>query len=139
MQSARVVVAKCLEALRSAAGTRFAPSPPDFRGLLRMPGLVYTFERDKSADTAALKRRPSTDAIIAIAVAASGLQRVNYEELTDSLNTSPMLAVVFADDESKHIFDKRLGEILRARALVVRRMAPLEAAPSIPPLVAEEE
>ena len=104
-----------------------------------MPGLVYTFERDKSADAAALRRRPSTDAIIAIAVAASGLQRVNYEELTDSLNASPMLAVVFADEESKHIFDKRLGEILRARSLAVRRMTPLEEAQSTPPFVAEEE
>jgi hypothetical protein len=104
-----------------------------------MPGLVYTFERDKNADAAALKRRPSTDAIIAIAVAASGLQRVNYEELTDSLNAAPMLAVVFADEESKHVFEKRLAEILHARSLVMRRMAPLEDAPSIPPFVAEAE
>lgn len=104
-----------------------------------MAGLVYTFERAKDADVSALERRPSTDAIIAIAVAASGMQRVSYEELTDSFNTTPTLAVVFADEESKQLFDQRLPEILRARSLAVRRMATLEDAPSARPYAAESE
>jgi len=93
-----------------------------------MPGLVYTFERDKNADEAALRRRPSTDAIVAIAVATGGMSRVRYEELTDSLNAVPVVAVVFAEDEARIVFEKRLPEILRARALAVRRVAALEEA-----------
>ena len=87
-----------------------------------MPGLLYTFERDKGADQAAHKRRPSTDAIIAIAVASTGMQRVRYEELTDSLNATPVIAVVFADDVDKSEFENRLPRILAARALAVRKV-----------------
>jgi len=97
-----------------------------------MPGLVYTFERDKGADGAALRRRPSTDAIIAIVVATGGMPRVHYEELTDSLNAVPVVAVVFAEEETKILFEKRLPDILRARALAVRRVAALEDTQSVP-------
>jgi len=99
-----------------------------------MPGLLYTFERDKSADQAALKRRPSTDAIIAIAVAATGMPRVRYEELTDSLNAAPVIAVMFADDSSKSEFENRLPRILSARSLAVRRVTALEEPQGTSPL-----
>lgn len=105
-----------------------------------MPGLIYTFDRTDAELRQASGRRISTDAIIAIAMAAKGQRGISYEELTESNNAAPMIAVVFLDNESMETFNSRIEALLHQHGVRIRKIQLTEGlqTPKPPMMDAEE-
>jgi hypothetical protein len=102
-----------------------------------MPGLVYTLER--TASTNDTERWVSTDAIIAIALAAKGQNGIHYEELTESSNSSPMIAVVFVDNDSMEAFNSRIEGALERYQVRIKKVQMSEGLQTPKPSVADAE
>lgn len=104
-----------------------------------MPGLIYTFERTGGTNEFAPERRTSTDAIIAIAMAAKGQSGISFEELTESSNHAPMIAVVFLDNEALEAFNSRIETLLDQHGVRIRKIQLTEGLQTPkPPLVDAE-
>lgn len=86
-----------------------------------MPSRVYTFSRDRKTSDIETTRLASTDAIISIAVASAGLAGISYEELTESHNPRPMVAVSFTQPTQLQTFSNRLSAALHVRGLRIRK------------------
>ena len=104
-----------------------------------MPGLIYTFERTGKANGFAPERRTSTDAIIAIATAAKGQRGISFEELTESSNQAPMIAVVFLDNESLEAFNSRIESLLGQHGIKIRKVQLTEGLQTPKPPVSDTE
>ena len=104
-----------------------------------MPGLVYTFERTAAATKIDLERWVSTDAIIAIALAAKGQAGIHFEELTESSNIAPMIAVVFVDNESMETFNGRIEAALSRYHVRIKKVHMSEGMQTPKPPVADAE
>jgi len=105
-----------------------------------MPGLIYTFDRIPSADGPVRERRISTDAVIAIALASKGQRGISFEELTESNNPMPMIAVVFLDNESMQTFNSRIELLLAQHGVRIRKIQLTEGLQTPkPPVVDAEE
>ena len=104
-----------------------------------MPGLVYTFERTASTNAIDKERWVSTDAIIAIALAAKGQNGIHYEELTESSNAAPMIAVVFVDNDSMNAFNSRIEGALQRYCVRVRKVQMSGGLQTPKPSVADAE
>jgi len=104
-----------------------------------MPGLIYTFERREALGSAAAERRISTDAIIAIAMAAKGQRGISFEELTEAGNPAPMVAVVFLDNESMHTFNSRIEGALGQHGVRIRKVQVTEGLQMPKPPVVDAE
>jgi hypothetical protein len=92
-----------------------------------MPGLIYTFARDTSDQSqhASFSREPSTDAIIAVAFAATGERGVFFEELTSSDCPTPIVSVVFQDDEAMEVFERRIQTAASMQQLSITNVQPI--------------
>jgi len=123
----------------AALGTALAKLNAAFRGHDLMPGLIYTFERKEALDAAAAQRRISTDAIIAIAMAANGQRGISFEELTEAGNPAPMVAVVFLDNESMHTFNGRIEGALGQHGVRIRKVQLTEGLQMPKPPVVDAE
>jgi len=105
-----------------------------------MPGLIYTFERLQATNALDAQRRVSTDAVIAIAMAAKGQRGISFEELTEANNPAPMIAVVFLDNESMNAFNARIETALVQHAVRIRKVQLTEGLQMPrPPLIGAEE
>lgn len=105
-----------------------------------MPGLIYTLERSEKPNGFDLDRKISTDAVIAIAMAARGQRGISYEELTEASNQTPMIAVVFLDNDSMQTFNSRIEPLLGEHGVRIKRIQLTEGlqTPKPPVLDAEE-
>jgi hypothetical protein len=99
-----------------------------------MLGRVYTFERDPSSDLFPTTELVSTAAVRAVVAAINDQPGIRYEELTDSDNARPILALLFADALRMERFDRLIEATLKlcgVRISVVHGPAcPLYALPA---------
>ena len=70
-----------------------------------MLGRVYTFERDQSSALFPTVELVSTAAVRAVVAAINDQPGIRYEELTDSDNPKPIVALLFADAVRMAHFD----------------------------------
>lgn len=73
-----------------------------------MLGLVFTFEIDKTQDAAPVESLISKRALDAVANAIRGDPSITFEEITDSTNAQPKIAVIFSDLRQMDAFTARL-------------------------------
>ena len=85
-----------------------------------MQSRIYSFERDGAGSPSPDDNSPSHDAIRAVIAAAAGNSGIGYEELTDSDNSNPVVAVLFVDDVDVTAFGERLDAAVQARGLRIR-------------------
>ena len=104
-----------------------------------MPGLVYTLERSTTLKATDTERWVSTDAIIAIALAAKDQKGIYFEELTESSNTSPMIAVVFVDNDSMEAFNRRIEGALERYHVRIKKVQMSEGLQTPKPSVPDAE
>jgi hypothetical protein len=87
-----------------------------------MQSRIYSFERNGAGSSSSDDHSPSHDAIRAVIAAADGHSGIGYEELTDSDNSNPMIAVLFVDDVDVTAFGERLEVAVDARRLRIRNI-----------------
>ena len=84
-----------------------------------MLGRVYTFERDLSSANGATCESVSATAINAVIAAINDTPGIRYEELTESDNPRPIIAMLFADSKRMASFDELVAATLRLSAITV--------------------
>lgn len=88
---------------------------------------VYKFERNAATDLLAPEHSVSAAAADALTAAINGQPMIRYEELTESNNPRPIVAVVFADPICMQHFDSLIEatlELSGVRAHEVRELEP---------------
>lgn len=84
-----------------------------------MLGRVYTFERDVASGLSATPESVSKAAIDAVIAAIGDAPGIRYEELTDSDNAQPIIAMLFSDPQRMQRFDELVAATLKLSAIKV--------------------
>lgn len=91
-----------------------------------MPGLVYTFKRNGSEPTPpGYSRTPATDAVIAVAFAATGERGIFFEELTSADAPQPIYSVVFQTGDLMKTFERRIETAASLQLLTIANVQPI--------------
>jgi hypothetical protein len=103
--------------LLATNGTPLAAFAKRARGVagavIKMLGRVYTFERDPSSVLFPTTELVSTAAVRAVVAAINDQPGIRYEELTDSDNAKPIIALLFADALRLQHFDGLIEATLK--------------------------
>ena len=84
-----------------------------------MLGKVYTFERDFNGDFPPYAETVAAAAVNAIVAASNQLGGIRHEELTESDNPRPIVAMLFSDAARMQKFDALIAAALEPRAIRV--------------------